>query len=184
MRIGILGGSFDPPHIAHTMLCLYVLETRDVDRVYWIPTCAHPLGKDLIAFEHRLRMSRLAVAPLGERVEVLDLEEKLPHPNYTVNTLRHLRNEHPADDLHLIIGSDILAERDQWRAFDEIERLAPPIVITRSGFGQTGDQPAILPDIKSHEIRRRLESGLPVDDCLSLSVQEYIRENNLYRQTT
>ena len=125
-------------------------------------------------------MSRLAVETLGNRVEVTDLESRLEQPNYTVNTLRHLTKVYPDDSLHLVIGSDIVEERHKWRGFDEIERLAPPIVVPRRGHG-SGDEPNyLLPEICSGGIRRLIAEGKPIDDFVSVSVLDYIRCHHLY----
>ncbi|MFC1601495.1 nicotinate-nicotinamide nucleotide adenylyltransferase [Candidatus Sumerlaeota bacterium] len=182
MQLGILGGSFDPPHVGHAMVCLYALATGGIDRVLWIPTCAHPLGKDLLSFEHRLAMSRLAAEPLGDKVDVLDLEARLPQPNYTVETLRHLSKEYAGHQLRLIVGSDILAEQEKWRDFAEVERLAPPLVIARLGYAQVPGRAFMLPQVDSHAIRQRLANDQPVDDQLSAAVLAYIHEHGLYRQ--
>ena len=179
MKIGILGGSFNPPHIVHTMLGLYILETTECDRIFFIPTADHPLGKNIISFEHRLAMTRLAAAPLGNRAQVLDLEQTLPKPNYSINTIRCLKEKYSEDNFHLIVGSDILNEKNKWHRFDEIEREAPPIIVPRAGFEPAGTT-AVLPDVQSSSIRERIAKGQLVEKLISREVLAYIQQNNLY----
>lgn len=179
MKFGVLGGSFDPPHVAHSMLCMYVLETEDIERILWVPSDAHPFGKNMAPFEDRLAMSRLAADPLGELVQVLDVEKNLPSPNYTIDLLRHLAEQYPADNFRLIVGSDILKEQHKWEGFDKIEREFNPIIIARRGF-EVDDCPAVLPDIQSRVIRRRMKEGKPVEHLVSRRVLQYIREYNIY----
>ena len=108
--IGIFGGSFNPPHVAHQMLMLYVLETRDVDAVWMIPTYHHPFAKALLDFEHRCRMCELAAAALGPRVEVSRIEGELARPvSRTLETIEVLRERHPDTSFRLVIGADILS---------------------------------------------------------------------------
>ena len=184
MQLGVLGGSFDPPHLAHVLLSRHVLENQGLDRLLWIPCFAHPLGKRLTPFEHRVAMCRLALKPLGERATVLDLEQNLPQPSYTINTLLRLAELHPQDQLRLVVGGDILSERHQWRDFDEIERLAPLVIVPRRGFesaegeGAEADYP--LPDIQSRLIRERLSRGEDVSELLPASVLDYLKEHGCY----
>ncbi|HKA89152.1 MAG TPA: nicotinate-nicotinamide nucleotide adenylyltransferase, partial [Haliangiales bacterium] len=111
----VFGGSFNPPHVAHQMACLYVLETEPVDAVMVVPTFRHPFDKHLCPYEHRLEMARLAMAPLGPRVVVSDIERGLGgEASLTLHTLEALAAAHPGIGLRLVIGSDILREREKW----------------------------------------------------------------------
>ncbi|MBN1515147.1 nicotinate-nicotinamide nucleotide adenylyltransferase [Candidatus Sumerlaeota bacterium] len=179
MILGVLGGSFDPPHIAHAMIGFYVLETQGVDRALYCPTAAHPLGKPLTPFAHRLAMTRLAVAQFGERAEALDIEHRLPRPNYTITLLCELQRLHPDAQIRLIIGSDILAECGQWKDFDQIERDFAPIVVPRPGH-PVGDETTAMPDVSSSEIRRRLREGEDAASFLHRDVLAYIMRHELY----
>jgi len=177
----IFGGSFNPPHVAHQMVCLYVLETEPVDVVLVVPTFRHPFDKQLAAYEHRLEMARLAIAPLADRAAVSDIERSLGgEASLTLHTLEALAAAHPGASLRLIIGSDILPEREKWYRWEDIERLAPPIVVARAGFPVAG-APVELPAISSTEVRARLargETGLPL---VPRAVSAYIQAHGLYR---
>src|SRR5436853_6974273 len=91
LRVALFGGSFNPPHVAHQMAALYVLETAPVDELWLIPAFRHALGKPLQPFEDRLEMCRLAAAALGPRVDVSDVERAIGGASRTLYTLRRLR---------------------------------------------------------------------------------------------
>jgi nicotinate-nucleotide adenylyltransferase len=177
----VFGGSFNPPHVAHQMACLLVLETEEVDAVLVVPTFRHPFDKQLCPYEHRLEMARLAMAPLGDRATVSDIERSLGgEASLTLHTLEALAAAHPGASLRLVIGSDILREREKWYRWDAIERLAPCIVVARAGFPVEGS-PVELPAISSTDVRARLargESGLPL---VPRAVSAYIRAHGLYQ---
>lgn len=177
--VAIYGGSFDPPHVAHTLVCAYVLSAHEVDRVLVVPTLRHPFDKPLAPFDHRLRMCELAFADLL-RVEISDVERALPQPSLTLRTLQALHARMPGVPLRLVIGSDLLRETSSWHAFEEVAALAPPIVVGRSGHPSPDGSP-LLPEVSSTEVRRRLRAGLPTDGLLSPTVAAYAREHALYR---
>lgn len=177
--IALFGGSFNPPHIAHEMVCLYVLETTDIDQVWLVPTYRHPFNKPLAPYADRFRMCELACQRLGDGVVVSRIEEELGSVSRTVNTIRALAERHPDHRFHLVVGADILDETDKWYQWDEIERLAPPIVIGRPGYGDA-NRPA-LADVSSTEVRARLARGQSALPLVSRAVMDYIAAKGLYR---
>jgi nicotinate-nucleotide adenylyltransferase len=179
MRIAFFGGSFNPPHVAHQMACLYVLATQSVDRVLWVPVAQHPFAKDLAPFGDRLEMSRRAAAPFGAAVEVSAVEEQLAAPSRTLVTLRHLAAARPGEDFALVIGTDILPEREQWYGWDEIARLCDVIVVGRGGHPAPG-APVELPRVSSTEVRAALGAGRDVSAQIPRSVLDYIYQRGLY----
>jgi len=179
-KLGVFGGTFDPPHISHTLACLYALETNDLDGILVIPCYRHPLGKDATPFEHRLAMTRLAMEELGSRIEVLEIESEREEPSYTIDTLRLLKERRPGVDFSLIIGSDILKETCLWKSFDEIQKMARVIILPRSQADLPHESHFFLPDISSTEIRHLLLSGKDASPFLSRRILKYIRLHNLY----
>ncbi len=177
--IAIFGGSFNPPHVAHQMICLYILEACSVDEMWVIPTYRHPFAKSLIDFEHRFAMCELAMAPFANRVRVSRIEEELAQPaSRTLHTLNALSQRYPDDAFRLVVGADILAERDKWYRWDEIERMAPPLVVGRRGYpSESGLE---LPDVSSTEVRARLASGRDASALVPATVMAYITERGLY----
>lgn len=179
-RVGLFGGSFNPPHVVHQMLCLYVLETCEVDEIWVVPTYRHAFAKELAGFEHRVRMCELAFRALGDRVRVSRIEGELARPvSRTLDTIEALRARHPRAGFRLIVGADILAQTDKWHRWDDIVALAPPIVVGRAGHGEAGID---MPPVSSTEIRRRLACAQSVAALVPRRVVDYIAEQGLYRQ--
>ena len=94
MKIGVLGGSFNPPHIGHLLLSVYALTIKDLDRVFVVPCFRHPFGKDLIDFKHRLKMCGLAFGDFKRHIKVSDIEKKLGDISRTLYTLKALKKKH------------------------------------------------------------------------------------------
>jgi nicotinate-nucleotide adenylyltransferase len=179
-QFGVFGGSFDPPHVAHTLLVAYALSAYPLERVLIVPTFAHAFGKQLTDYEHRLHMCELAFGDL-RRAELCDVERELPQPNLMLNTLHALQRRFPDVHLRLLVGADIMPETSGWYDFAAVERLAPPIVIERQGATpHAADQPA-LPAVSSTEVRRRLHAGDATHGWLAPAVADYIHARNLYR---
>lgn len=181
MRLGVFGGSFNPPHHCHVLAVGLALSSGEVDGVVVLPTHVHPFDKPLAPFTDRMEMCRRAFAVFGDRVEVSDLEARLSGPSYTVETLRALHRERPEAALRLILGTDLLDEVDRWKAFDDVVTLAPPLWIGREG-PRTGAVifPFQLPDVSSTEIRRRLASGEAPQGLVPGAVLDHIRAAGLY----
>ena len=188
-QIGLFGGSFDPPHIAHVLVVGWVLSLGEVDEVWVIPSGGHPFGKPLAPFADRLEMCRRAFACYGERVRLLAIEKE-PRTHYTIQTLRTLTGLHPDCRWRWIMGSDTLDDAPKWREFDEVMRLAPPLVIPRRGYRPRGGQAPgggpvgdfTLPDVSSTLIRRKLREGRLEDltGLLPRAVLEWIHDHSLY----
>ena len=179
-RIALFGGSFDPPHVAHQLVALYVLETQPVDELWFVPAYAHPFGKHMVAFEHRVAMCELAAAALGPRVRVSRAEEELAtRPGFTVShTLDLIDYLAPRGELRLVVGADILGETDKWHRWDEVCRRAPPIVVSRHGYpGGTG----VAIDMSATRARQLLAAHDPAIEALvPATVLRYIAANQLY----
>lgn len=176
----VFGGSFDPPHIAHTLAASYVLSVEAIDRLIVVPTSQHPLNKSLCAaFSHRRRMCELAMRHL-QHVEVSSIEHELGGASLTLRTLQALQARSPGARLRLVIGSDLLPETRSWHAFDQVMALATPLVVPRAGATGAPRQPA-LPAISSTEIRRRLRDGESTTGLLDPQVAAYIDQQGLYR---
>lgn len=177
----VFGGSFDPPHLGHLQAVSWLLARGGCSRVIVIPTYSHAFGKGMADFEHRLQMCRIAFFQFGAAVEVSDIEAMLPTPSFTVNTITTLHAMYPTESLRLVIGSDILAETDDWKDFDRITAIAPPIVLNRAGFpgGGLGN----FPEIASSSVRDRISAGDRCTDALDGDVMNYICKFGLYGAT-
>jgi len=186
--VGLFGGSFNPPHVAHQLVALYVLETL-VDEVWFVPTYSHPFGKQLVAYDHRVAMCELAAAPLGARARVSRAEQELAHkPDFvasrTLELVEHLYASFPDVDLRLVVGADILGETDKWYRWDDLVARAPLIVIGRGGYAlppgsrSTGIE---MPEVSATRIRELLADKDPgVSALLPQTVLRYIARHGLY----
>ncbi len=187
MTLGVYGGGFDPPHIAHVLAATWALSSGEVDRVLVVPTWQSPAGKSLTAsFSDRLRMCELAFADLL-RVEVSPIEAELGSTSYTMETLSELRRRNPQLHFRLIVGSDVLDTVSTWHRSKDVARLAPLFVVPRSGYpigsrSESTDEPTwALPAISSSEIRRRIERGAILREFIPARVLDYIEQRGLYR---
>ncbi|MBI2388980.1 MAG: nicotinate (nicotinamide) nucleotide adenylyltransferase [Deltaproteobacteria bacterium] len=182
MRVGIYGGSFNPPHVAHVLAAAYVLACREIDRVLVIPTFQHPFAKSLVSFADRVAMCRLAFADLS-RVEISTLEEELGGESRTVRTLEHLQAQHPDWRMRLVVGADVVHELDRWWSPERVKALAPPLVLGRLGFapppGFEG-APSVLPEVSSTAIRAAFSRHAPPHDLVPRAVIEYAQQRRLY----
>ena len=137
MRVALFGGSFNPPHVAHQLVALYVIETAPVDELWFVPTFLHPFDKPLEPFGDRFHMCELAAAALGPRVRVSDIEAQMGGKSRTLRTVRGLMSQHPALAFSLVIGSDLVTETESWYGGDELRRLIPFIVVGRGSSPHT-----------------------------------------------
>jgi nicotinate-nucleotide adenylyltransferase len=180
--IALLGGSFNPPHVAHLMAAYWTLSTQGVSEVWLLPSYLHPFGKDLAPFEDRVAMCDLAARAI-RGVSVCRAEEELrddPLVGKTARTLEHLRAKHPKDDFALVVGADVLPETDKWYRWDRVKELARIVVVGREGFPPVPGAPS-LPAVSSTEIRARLARGDDVSGLVPAEVREYALAKGLYR---
>ena len=187
MKVGLFGGTFDPPHLGHLIVAQEVHFRLGLDRVLWVPAAIppHKRGRSITAATIRLEMVRAAIAD-DSRFSVSDLEVRRSGPSYTADTLRQLREQRPADELFLIVGADQLRELHTWREPDMISRLATVV-----GFSRAGEEaPAVegvvvveVPriDVSSTEVRRRVAAGEPVSYMIPAAVEGVVRGRELYR---
>jgi nicotinate-nucleotide adenylyltransferase len=177
--VGVFGGSFNPPHVGHLLAVTYVLATEPVDLALVVPCYDHPFGKSLAPFAHRKAMCEAAFRDLA-RVEVSSIEQEMGATSRTLYTLRALTQRNPGWKLRLIIGADILHEKDKWFGWDEIERLAPPVVLGRIGFPHDDAPVPVIPEVASRDVRAMLTRGDDVSAMVPRAVLEYARANGLY----
>ena len=191
MRVGILGGTFDPPHVGHLLTASDALEALSLDQVVFIPNALQPL-KDagpMAPGEDRLAMVRLLCAG-DPRFAVDATEVTRGGLSFTVETLREYRARMPAAALFLLIGADVLETLPSWREPEAIAALAEVVVLTRS-FDGTGPAPASLGgvrrvatrrvDVSSTDIRARVRAGRRLTGFVPDAVAAYIAERGLYR---
>lgn len=183
-RVGVLGGSFDPPHCGHVLLAAYALTVAPIDGVLVVPAFSHPFGKRMAPFEHRVEMARLAFSVIDpQRCAVCEVESELEAPTYTYRTLERLKEALPDVELRMLVGSDIVAQTSKWRQLDRVLELAPFFVIGRGGHDapEAESAPLDLPEVSSTEVRRRLAAGESTAGLLPTAVAEHVERHGLYR---
>ena len=198
MRVGVLGGTFDPVHLGHLIVAEEVRLRLELERVIFVPAGQPRLRTDeyLSPAADRLRMVQLATAD-NPYFQVCDSETRRSGPTYTVDTLDELgRSLETGASLYFIVGSDVLGQFHRWKDPERVLDLCNLVVVTRSGhddfdwpawqksFPQATDKSTLLDtpivDISGSEIRRRAGRGESVRYLVPDSVAEYIRERNLY----
>ena len=185
MRIGVLGGSFDPVHHGHLIAARTLREALELDLVLLVPAGQQPFKREghAAAGVDRVAMAELAVR--GESgFEVNRLEVEREGPSWTADTLAVLRERHPGAELTLLIGADAALEFPAWRAVERIRELADVKVFTRAGAErpQVGLPMVEIPavQISSTDIRARLRAGLSIRYLVPEVVLDYIATKRLY----
>lgn len=186
--IGILGGSFNPVHIGHLMIAVYLTQWRYVDKVWLTLSPNNPLkeSSELIPDLKRLDMLKIACDNV-KNIEICDIELSMPRPSYTIDTLNYLRKRYPSKRFKLVIGSDNWNVFDHWRKGDEILEEYGVLVYPRPGKEiknlyvdgmDVVHSPAI--DLSSTFIRQAIAKGKDINCYLPHGVYDYIKANNLY----
>jgi nicotinate-nucleotide adenylyltransferase len=196
--VGILGGTFNPPHVGHLVMVLEALDQLDLDRVLLMPV-ARPPHKEALAdpgADVRLELCRLAIAG-EERVEVSALEIERGGASYTVDTLRALHERDPEHDLTFIVGGDMAYSLPTWREPEAVLELARLAVAERDGLRRedlaerleplhSGDRVVFFDmpriDLSSSAVRDRVAAGRPIRYLVPDAVVDAIRARSLYRQ--
>jgi nicotinate-nucleotide adenylyltransferase len=189
VRIGVFGGTFDPPHTGHVLVAGDASEALGLDTVLWIPVARQPLkdGPPLAPAADRRAMVELAIAG-DPRFALETLELDRGGLSFTVDTLETLKARREGADLVLLTGVDSWASFDRWRNPERILQLAGVAAIARSGeeaashFGYTPEiVTARRVDVSSTEIRDRVRRGLPITGFVTGAVRDHITTAGLYR---
>ena len=191
MRVGVMGGTFDPIHHGHLVAASEVASEFDLDEVVFVPT-GRPWQKDareVSPAEHRYLMTVIATAS-NPRFTVSRVDIDRPGPTYTIHTLRDLHAERPEAELFFITGADALAQILSWKDVEELWSLAHFVGVTRpghvlSGTGLPEDGVSLLEvpamAISSTDCRARVAAGEPVWYLVPDGVVQYIAKYHLYR---
>ena len=192
MRIGILGGSFNPPHKMHFKMGLDLINKGYVDKIIYVPTGSkYKYKNNLIADEHRFKMLELMIKN-DSRFEVSDYELK-DYVVYTCDTLKYFKEMYPNDDIYFVCGADNLSYVDEWKngifllenyKFLVIKRYTDDIDEILKRYDKYRDN-IIISDVEpdslsSTEIRNRIKNSEDILELLDKDVYEYIISNNLY----
>lgn len=208
--IGLFGGTFNPVHCGHLELAGYAMEELDLAKVLFLPTASppHKPGYEIASFEHRAEMIRLAIND-DPRFSLLEIEAKIPAPNYTIDTLSWLlqQEEHKREYV-FIIGIDAFLDIHLWKNHQEVLNTVHFIIAARSGHrkdellqclklinykeqdGHWYNSASLkeiyyldcnIADVSSSEVRRKLAIGESTEKALPPVVMRYIVRHQLYR---
>jgi nicotinate-nucleotide adenylyltransferase len=197
--VGILGGTFNPPHRGHLAVARYARAQLGLARVLLMPahSSPHKRGEPDPGPEHRLQMCRLAVAE-DEQLGVCALEVERGGASYTVDTLRAIRASHPSAELTLIVGADTASTLPRWREPRALLELAELAVVARSGSDERAVRERLrgllahdtagvrflqMPpvEVSSSLARETAARGAPLEELVGAAVADYINEHALYR---
>ena len=192
MRLGILGGTFDPIHFGHLKVAESCLKKLNLNLILFIPSGNPPLKKVSADYIHRLKMLKLALKGYTY-FKVVELEKKRfdNQPTYTYNTLKTIKKLYPKAYRFFLIGEDNVPELKKWYRYKELFKYAEFIVLTRNVNSKKSwtnleyydklkfvNTPLI--DISSNTIRNNVMNNLPIKGLLPKNVENYIKENKLY----
>jgi nicotinate-nucleotide adenylyltransferase len=192
VKIGFLGGSFDPVHFGHLIAAQDAYEQHGLDRLVLVPAAQAPLKPNDVQSSSgdRLAMLRAAVE-WDHRFEISDFELRRGGVSYTIDSARHFRQLYPNEQLYWIIGGDQLPNLHRWKDISELAQLVEFIFLERPGFPLRAqvDIPGLrlhrcdghLLAISSTELRERMQHDLSLDYFIPHKAIVYIRENRLYR---
>ena len=196
-RIGLFGGTFDPPHIGHLILASEASHQLNLSKLLWVltPNPPHKLGQPITPVEHRIAMVEQSIAG-NSTFHLSRIELDRPGPHYTVDTVNLILKQEPKSEIVLLIGGDSLKDLPTWKNNVELVSKVHQIGVMHRP-GDTFDHPALFAQIPglenklifieallhtlaSREIRRRVREKLPYQYYVLPSVHEYIEVNDLY----
>ena len=190
LRLGVMGGTFDPIHHGHLVAASEVAAALNLDQVIFVPTGEPPQKSDVTNSEDRYLMTVIATAS-NPRFNVSRVDIDRDGPTYTVDTLRDIQTEHPEAELFFITGADAIMQILEWKDFDELWDAAKFVAVTRPGHAmrlpesapegaiEVLEVPAL--SISSTDVRHRAANGDPVWYLVPDGVVQYINKHNLYR---
>ena len=199
-RIGILGGTFDPPHLGHLWLATLAADAMALDRVLFMPAAQPPHKQEraMSPIVDRLLMTRLAIGG-NELFELSTLEVGRAGPSYTVDSMEELLRTYDDAELFLVMAADSLAQIDTWHEPDRLLSLVEWVVGPRPGtpapepeqlrrrFGEAAERIHLLDgpslDVSATDIRERVAAGRAIRYLVPQAVEELIVERGLYRRT-
>lgn len=188
MKIGILGGTFNPIHIGHLILAEEVREKLGLGRVIFVPAYLppHKDNSDIARARDRFNMIKLAIKT-NKFFSLSDIEIKRDGKSYTIDTVKELKKRHPRDELYFITGSDLLKYLDEWKDLADIIKLVKFVVATRPGY-PLEEIPSYIStvgiravDISAFEIRRNIKEARSFRYLVPERAFDYIVRKGLYR---
>ncbi len=173
MKIALLGGSFDPPHLAHTQVVQFLIDENKYDQIWVLPTRQNPLKTKQTSFENRLQMCRLAFADFGDRVVVRDDDQELT--GYTIELVKSLLIKFPKNSFTFVGGSDLKQEIPHWKESKALQQS-----IAFEFLPRPPDPASPFLDLSSTQVRDAIASGQKPEKYLPKKVAEFVKNKQLY----
>lgn len=191
MTIGLYFGTFNPIHIGHLIIANHIVEHTNLDKIWFVVTPHNPLKnkKTLLDNYQRLEMVHIATSPY-DKLGVSNIEFSLPQPNYTINTLEHIKEKHTNHTFALIMGEDNLKSLHKWKNYELLLKNYEIYVyprVTKLSDNNLSNHSSIhfvdapIVEISSTHIRKNIKEGKNVEPLLSTEVWKYIDEMNFYK---
>ncbi|MGD6818179.1 nicotinate-nucleotide adenylyltransferase [Metabacillus sp. 113a] len=185
-EIGILGGTFDPPHYGHLLMANEVKAALSLDEIWFMPNSLppHKQDEDHSSPAHRYEMLRLAISgEEGFKIEPIELERS--GPSYTYDTIVLLKEKYPEHRFSFIIGADMIEYLPRWNRVEELLSLVRFIGVGRPGYSSEGEYGIVIVDVPQFDvsstlIRQRLENGETTNFLLPEKITRYIKGKGLY----
>jgi nicotinate-nucleotide adenylyltransferase len=193
--IALFGGSFDPPHLAHQTIPIFLLENKLVDQVWYVPVKHHPFGKTVSSDIDRVEMLKKTIDVIVAAhpefaskmcIEMWELEQD--GTSFTIETLTEMKKKHSEYTFRWVIGTDNLSKFNHWQAYQEILNQFGVLVYPRAGYPSESLLPGMVflkdaPEVKvsSTEIRQRIAFGQSVEEFISPEVENYIEAHKLFK---
>ncbi|BAC13941.1 nicotinate-nucleotide adenylyltransferase [Oceanobacillus iheyensis HTE831] len=184
-EIGILGGTFDPPHLGHLLIAEEVRRAKELDEIWFIPTNTPPHKEDTTtSADHRTSMIQLAIDS-HPSFKLNDMELKREGKSYTYDTIQELTDLYPSHTFYFIIGGDMVEFLPKWHRIDELLEMITFIGVSRPGYSLQTSYPVDFVDIPTIQLsstilRERLQNREWIRYLLPDSVMQYVREHQLY----
>jgi nicotinate-nucleotide adenylyltransferase len=191
LRIVVMGGTFNPPHIAHLICAEEVYDLLKFDKVLFIPSARppHKNSNEIVDAHYRYEMTVLATKD-NPHFEVSRIELDRPGRSYTIETVKELMRQYGVSEIHWIVGADAILEMLSWKSINELLEICNFVGINRPGYDISRADERILKkvtslnvtniDISSSEIRLRIKQGLSIRYLVPTEVEDYIYKNGLY----
>jgi nicotinate-nucleotide adenylyltransferase len=175
MKIALVGGSFDPPHLAHTQVLQHLLDSNRYDEIWIVPTTQNPFKTIQASLAHRINMCHLAFDKSGPSVKILEDEKHLT--GYTIDLMKYLVQKYPDYQFTFVGGSDLKEEIKKWKDFDQLKKY-----LNFEFLPRPPDPASPFLPIRSIEIRDRLKNQLSIHTFVSKDVEDYIQGYHLYSE--
>ncbi len=192
MKIGLFFGSFNPVHNGHLIIADYIAQETLVEQIWFVPSPHNPLKdkKTLLAFHQRVELLQLCLADTPY-LKICTIEDKLPRPSYTIDTLQALQKQYPQHTFSLIIGEDNLSTLPKWKSFETLianyswivfPRINTPISLLHDYHTVQLLKEAPIIQLSSTYIRQKIQENREVSFMMHPSAYQYMKEMNFYKK--